>query len=165
MLFRSPTPDRVSLDGTWPSIKVGERLLLIPGVYRVRASKVGYQPLDARVDIGGSGHQTLAYVLDKLPGILSIQVRPDVAATVRVDGTILGTTPLEQVEVSPGEHEIAVEADRYAPARLSLVVRGAGERQSVDLVLSPLWADISIRSRPAGARVMPDGKNSGRAHG
>ena len=157
----TPTPDRVSLDGTWPSIKVGERLLLIPGVYRVRASKAGYQPLDARVEIGGSGHQTVAYVLDKLPGILSIQVRPDVAATVRVDGTILGTTPLKQVEVSPGAHEITVQADRYAPARLSLEVRGRGERQSVDLVLSPLWADISIDSRPTGATVMLDGKNIG----
>ncbi len=157
----TPTPDRVSLDGTWPSIRVGDRLLLIPGVYRLRASKTGYQPLDASVDIGGSGHQTVAHVLDKLPGILSIQVRPDVVATVRMDGTILGTTPLAQVEVSPGAHEIAVQADRYAPARLSLEVRGRGERQSVDLVLSPLWADISIDSRPAGARVILDGRNIG----
>ncbi|MEE9265507.1 MAG: PEGA domain-containing protein [Gammaproteobacteria bacterium] len=157
----TPTPDRVDVDGTWPSIKVGERLLLIPGVYQVRASKAGYQPLDVRVDISGPGHQTIAYVLDKLPGIVSFVVSPDVAATVRMDGSILGTAPLEQVEVSPGEHEVAIEADRYAPARVRVDVRGRGERQSVEVVLSPLWADVSIGSQPAGARVMLDGKDIG----
>ena len=158
----TPTPDRLDVDGTWPGFKVGERLLLIPGVYQVRASKAGYQPLDVRVDISGPEHQTVAYVLDKLPGIVSFVVRPDVAATVRMDGTILGTTPLEQVEVSPGEHEVAIEADRYAPARVRVDVRGRGERQSVEVVLSPLWADVSIGSRPAGARVILDGKDIGR---
>ncbi len=145
----TPTPDRVDVDGTWPGFKIGERLLLIPGNYRVRASKAGYRPLDARVDIAGSAHQTLEYALHKLPGMVSFVVRPDVVATVSMDGTILGSTPITDVEISPGEHEFAVEADRYAPASVRIDVRGLGERQSVDVALSPLWAEVSIGSRPA----------------
>ncbi len=157
----TPTPDRVDVDGTWPGFKIGERLLLIPGNYRVRASKAGYRPLDARVDIAGSAHQTLEYALHKLPGIVSFVIRPDVVATVSMDGTILGSTPITDVEISPGEHEITVEADRYAPMSVRIDVRGLGEHQSVDVALSPLWAEVSIGSRPAGARVVLDGKYIG----
>jgi len=35
----TPAPDRVSIDGTLPGFKVAERLLLIPGEYRLRAAK------------------------------------------------------------------------------------------------------------------------------
>lgn len=157
----TPTPDRLDVDGTWPGFKVGERSLLIPGEYRIRAAKAGYRPLDTRVDIAGSGHQTLEYALQKLPGFVSFVIRPDVVANVSIDGTILGSTPLNHVEISPGEHDITVEADRYAPASLRIDVRGLGERQSVDVALSPLWAEISIGSRPAGASVMLDGKEFG----
>ena len=157
----TPTPDHASIDGTWPSIKVGERLLLIPGAYRVRASKAGYRPLDTRVDISGSEHRALEYVLDKLPGIVSFVIRPKVVATISMDGALLGRTPLDQVEISPGEHDVTVEADRYAPVSVRVDVRGLGESQSVDVMLSPLWADVSIGSRPAGASVMLDGKDIG----
>ena len=157
----TPTPDSVSIDGTLPGFKVGERLLLIPGEYRVRAGKAGYHPLDIRVDITGSGNQTLEYALDRLPGIVSFVIRPAVSATVSVDGAILGSTPLVPLEISPGEHRITVEADRYAPASKRIDVRGLGERQSIDVALSPLWAEISIGSRPAGATVMLDDKDIG----
>jgi formylglycine-generating enzyme required for sulfatase activity len=157
----TPAPDRWSIDGTLPGFEIGERLLLIPGVYRVRASKAGYRPLDTRVDIAGSGNQTLEYALDKLPGMVSFVIRPDVVASVGMDGTILGSTPITDMEISPGEHEFTVEAQRYAPASLRVEVRGLGERQSIDVVLSPLWAEVSIGSRPAGARVMLDGKDIG----
>jgi formylglycine-generating enzyme required for sulfatase activity len=157
----SPSPDQLSIDGTLPGVTVGERLLLIPGIYRVRASKTGYRPLDARVDITASGAQTLEFTLHKLPGIVSFQIRPEVTATVSVDGASLGDTPLGHVEIPPGEHEITVKAHRYAQASVRVDVRGLGERQSVDVTLSPLWAEISIGSRPAGARVMLDGENIG----
>jgi len=157
----TPTPDRWSIDGTLPGFEIGERLLLIPGVYRVRASKAGYRPLDTRVDIVGSGNRTLEYALEKLPGMVSFVIRPDVVASVTMDGTILGSTPITDMEISPGEHEFTVEAQRYAPASVRVEVRGLGERQSVDVVLSPLWAEVSIGSRPAGARVLLDGKDIG----
>ncbi len=99
--------------------------------------------------------------MDKLPGMVSFVIRPDVVASVTMDGTILGITPITDMEISPGEHEFTVEAPRYAPASLRIDVRGLGERQSIDVVLSPLWAEVSIASRPAGARVMLDGEDIG----
>ena len=156
-----PAPDSVSIDGTLPGFQVGERLLLIPGEYRVRADKAGYRPLDVRVDISGAGDQNLEYALDRLPGIVSIVIHPDVSATVSVDGAVLGSTPLESLELSPGEHAIAVEAPRYAPLSTSIDVVGLGEHQSIDVTLSPLWAEIAIGSRPAGAKILLDDRELG----
>jgi formylglycine-generating enzyme required for sulfatase activity len=158
----SPAPDTMHIGGIWPGVEVGGRLLMIPGEYRVRAARAGYRPLDTRVDIAGSEHQTLAFTLEKLPGIVRFVVRPDVPATVSVDGTVAGTTPLGDVEISAGEHEVRVEAQRYAPSSLRVDVRGLGERQDVEVVLSPLWAEVSISSEPAGARVLLDGKDIGK---
>jgi len=156
-----PTPDRLAIDGLVPGFEVGGRLLLIPGEYRIRASKVGYRPLDTRVDIAGSEHQALAFTLHKLPGLISFAVSPDVVATVSMDDEVLGRTPLEDVEIPPGEHAFTVQADRYAPTSRQFEVRGLGERQSFEVTLSPLWAPISIDSRPAGARVLLDGTSIG----
>ena len=132
-------------------------MLLLPGTYRVHASKVGYRELDTRVEVEASRQETFTFTLGKLPGLVTFVVRPDVAAAVSVDGARLGNTPLEGVEISPGEHRISVEANRYAPASLDVEVRGLGERQTIDVELSPLWAAVSIGSIPAGARVLLDG--------
>lgn len=153
----TPTPDELSVDGILPGFTVGERLLLLPGTYRVRAGKAGYRPLDARVDVAAGGPQTLDFTLDKLPGIVDFRIRPDVPAAISVDGVSLGSTPLGKVEISPGAHDITVQADRYVPASRRVDVRGLGEAQSVEVTLTPLWAEVSISSRPAGARVVLDG--------
>lgn len=153
----TPTPERLSIDGILPGVEVGDRLLLLPGSYRVQASKTGYRALDARVEITASGQQTLAFTLEKLPGIVAFAIRPEVAATVSLDGALLGTTPLGELEIPPGRHRLEVQADRYAPASVDVEVRGLGERQRIDVQLSPLWADVSIGSRPPGARVLLDG--------
>ena len=152
-----PPPDRLSIDGTFPGFEVGDRLLLLPGSYRVRATKAGYRDLDARVEIAASRQQSFEFALEKLPGVLTFVILPAIPATVTMDGAVLGRTPLEDVEVPAGEHHFMVEADRYAPASLDVDVRGLGERQSVDVALTPLWAEVSIASRPAGARVLLDG--------
>jgi formylglycine-generating enzyme required for sulfatase activity len=157
----APTPAQLSVDGFWPDVEVGGRLLLIPGEYRVRASKRGYRPLDARVDIAGSEHQALAFTLDKLPGIVSFAVRPEVAATVSVDGKVVGTAPVRDVEIPAGLHDVTFEADRYAPVSTRLDVKGFGQRQSAEVEMSPLWSEVSIDSKPAGARVMLDGNDIG----
>ncbi len=157
----APAPDRMSIDGLLPGFEVGGRLLLMPGDYRIHAQKAGYRPLDARVAVEAAGEQTLAFTLEKLPGLLTFSVRPEVRAEVRMNGERLGRTPLEDVEIAPGEHAFTIEAERYAPASLEVVVRGLGEHQSIDLALSPLWADVSIDSWPAGARVLLDGDDIG----
>jgi len=152
-----PAPERVSIDGGFPGFEVGGRLLLIPGVYRVRAAKAGYRPLDVSVEIAAIGEQALEYTLEKLPGIVTFDIRPEVEATVSMDGAPLGSTPLEGVEIAPGAHAFTVDAERYAPALLEVEVRGLGERQSIEAVLSPLWAPVSVASKPAGANVLLDG--------
>ena len=157
----APAPEKLAVEGMFPIIEVGERYLLLPGEYRVRASKSGYRELDAGIDVAGSEHQELKFRLEKLPGIVTIESRPIVSANVSIDGSPYGKTPLGDLELAPGLHEILVQADRYQDASLALEVQGLGHRQGVSVELMPRWAVVSMTSKPSGARVLLDGEPIG----
>jgi hypothetical protein len=77
--------------------------------------------------------------LDQLtggPAVVSLGSTPR-GATVRVDGEIVGTTPLEHT-IPPGRHEIRVELDGYQPVvRTTDVVGGTREAIAFELVPRP----------------------------
>jgi hypothetical protein len=157
----TPTPETLTIKGLLPSVEVGERRLLIPGSYRVRVTRTGYRPLDEMVDVAGPGHQEIELTLEKLPGLVTIESRPVTGARVSIDGEQRGRTPLRDMELSPGTHEILLTAERYSDASLSVEVEGLGNRQGVSIELTPRWAVISMASVPPGARVLLDGVEIG----
>lgn len=72
-------------------------------------------------------------ILPRLPGQLWIE--SDVFhADVLVDGTAVGTTPLDPVEVSPGAHEVVLRHPEYDEARETVTVPSEG---SAKVTLSP----------------------------
>jgi hypothetical protein len=73
----------VDVSGGLPAVRMGDRVLLRPGTYRVRAEHAGYKPArDA--DQGDEGAEPVVpLTLVKLPGILRI----DVPAAARVTWT------------------------------------------------------------------------------
>ena len=77
--------------------------------------------------------------LDQLaggPAVVSLGSTPR-GATVRVDGEVVGTTPLER-ELPPGRHEIRVELEGYqSVVRTTEVVGGTHEAMSFELVPRP----------------------------
>lgn len=72
-------------------------------------------------------------------------------AWVYVDGKHRGRTPIE-IELVPGEREISVEADDYAPYAISLELVG-GERREVEAVLTR-QAGLKVVSEPPGAVIL-----------
>lgn len=158
----TPAPDALSVDGALPSIAIGGHRLLIPGTYRVRASKAGYRPLDTKVNVARGSEARFEFELEKLPGLVAIESLPAAGALVRVDGVSLGVTPLVDVELEAGRHEITLELERYRDAVRVIEVTGLGERQRLSAELEPRWAEVTIASRPSGARVLLDGEDMGR---
>jgi formylglycine-generating enzyme required for sulfatase activity len=156
-----PMPATVSLPGTLFKLKVGDRFLLRPGAHRVAAELPGYYPLDTEIDVGAPADQRIPLTLTKLPGIVTVKTDPEVGAQVLVDGVSLGTTPLVDVELTPGVHQLEISAQRYLSAARELEVAGGGERQEIAVSLTPDWGVVSLSTAPAGAAVLVDGEEVG----
>ncbi len=153
----TPAPTEMNLPDTLFKLQLTDRYLLRSGSHRVSATLPGYYPLDTQIDVGLSADQTFELELVRLPGLITLTTIPDVGAEVRVDGEPLGVTPITDAEIRPGAHRLEFVADRFLAEVRELDVAGGGERQSLDVALTPNWAPVSVASRPAGAELLVDG--------
>jgi formylglycine-generating enzyme required for sulfatase activity len=161
-----PAADEVSIRGgplafLGPVPRFGDRYLLLPGGYRLRASLTGYHTLEQPFQVDESDAQQQRFELLKLPGRISFHVVPAEGARIYLDGDLLGESPLAEIDVPAGEHAVRVEADRYLAHEQSLSVVGMGEPQGVDIELTPGWSAVEIRSEPPGAALTVDGEEQG----
>jgi formylglycine-generating enzyme required for sulfatase activity len=141
-------------------IAVGERFLMRSGDYEISVDAEGHYPLEQALSVGPEDQQEFHYKLQRLPGKLNFDSVPE-GATILVDGESIGKTPLADISVAAGEHELRVLAERYLPYREAIEVTGMGQVQSFDLKLEPAWANIAISSTPIGASVYVDGEVAG----
>lgn len=142
----------------WPVISIGKHWLLRPGPRRVRASAPGHVTFDDTIEVGPEQLQTHALVLERLPGLLRVDVAPVASAEILVDGVSAGTVPGVIGEVPAGVHDIEIRAPRYQSFHVTLDVEGKGIEQTLAATLEPGWADLEIASVPAGASIRIDGE-------
>lgn len=91
-------------------------------------------------------------VVDSIPG----------GASVQIDGRSVGVTPVAVSQVSAGQHLITISLADHAQASRTVEV-SAGERANVAFQLSELPANVAIVSVPAGASILVNGKDTGKA--
>ncbi len=157
----TPAPEKLELRGNLPAMKLQDRYLVYPGAYEIVASKPGYQPLSRGVDIRRGTHQELAFDMQKLPGRITLVSNPVVGASVSVNGQQVGVTPIRDLELPAGVHQVQVAAVRYQPLALDLNVDGMGRSQEIEVTLQPDWAPVSFASSPSGASLWIDGEEVG----
>jgi formylglycine-generating enzyme required for sulfatase activity len=156
-----PAPERLSVSG-FPHLGWGATRLLLPGDYTVTAEREGYRPLEQPLAVTGDRRQVARFVMERLPGLVTIETSPAAAVRVLVDGGDRGTTPLPPLEVPAGDHELSLRAEGYKTVTTRMSVAGGGERQTVRATLVPDRAPVSFSSEPAGATVSVDGAAVGR---
>ncbi|MFN8702706.1 MAG: PEGA domain-containing protein [Rhodospirillales bacterium] len=156
----TPEPDTISIRGTLPMMRLGERYLAFPGRYEVSAVKAGYKDLRASIDVTRGSLTVHALELEKTGGVLRVRVVPAVPATITVDGHARGQTPAD-IEAAAGSRMLEVTANRYLPERRTIEVQGAAIVQEIEITLQPAWANVAMASRPAGAAVLVDGESIG----
>ncbi len=154
----TPPPDRVSVSGL--ALVLGPRLLARPGDHRLHAERQGYAPLDTRIAIPATGPLRLAFEMQPLPGRLTITSEPP-GAEVRVANKIAGVTPLPDVRLAAGSHELHFTADGYQALGHRVEVEGFDKTQKVAVTLLPK-AEVHFSSQPAGAEIAIDGQVLGR---
>jgi formylglycine-generating enzyme required for sulfatase activity len=164
-----PEPEQMSIRGGLFALRFGAAYLLRPGDYVVRAEKAGYHRLEAPFAVSADQNPPVRLNMKKLPGRLTLTARelnrPDVSieeAEVYLNDQLIGKTPLNAVQVEPGNYVLAVKTDHYLKMETAIEIEGAGKLQTMDIPLTPGWAQISVRSEPEGARVRVDGREVGR---
>ncbi|MET0534785.1 MAG: PEGA domain-containing protein [Steroidobacter sp.] len=153
-----PVAAIVDIDGTLPAVRFGDRVLLRPGDYVMKATQPGYAPAQLQAKVTSETNQLFTLKLEKLPGRVRVDVPTQ--ARVTVDGKELGDAPAE-FSLVPGKHTIAIAAQRYQPFTGELDVVGEGKSQTFTPQLVPAWAEVTVTSEPAGAKVLVDGEDRG----
>ena len=153
--------DDFEISGGWFRLPLGDRFLLRTGAYTVHVKKDGYYNLSQSLTVGDAQSQIFELVLRKLPGQLTVITNPVVDAIVTIDEGIVGQAPYGPVELQPGEHSVAVSADRYLPFSDSFDIPGLGRQEEIHVELVPGWANIDVSTQPSGATVYEGEKKIG----
>lgn len=151
-----PITAEISIDsGT--SFRLGQRYLMRTGSYQISLRNEGYHDTVTRLLVSEEQAQTHSFVMRKLPGIVSFDSAVS-DARVRIDGVDIGQTPLRNVEVEAGEHQLSISKDRYLDYGETIVIEGRSTEQSFSATLEPAWATVSLNTTPSGADVLVDGE-------
>jgi formylglycine-generating enzyme required for sulfatase activity len=142
------------------AIKIGPRYLVLKGRYEISVTAPGYYDVDTTITVGDTQAQTFQIQLLPLPGYLNLGSNTE-AASVYIDGEEIGLTPLSNIELAAGEHEVLVSKDRFEPIQQLIEIEGRQQQQSLNIDLLPAWANVNFSSSPAGATVMVDGEDLG----
>jgi TonB family protein len=96
-------------------------------------------------------------------GLVHIETTPP-GATVTVDGTVSGKTPIDLRDVSLATHEVRLEMDGYAAVTESVLLTPEAPRTELVTTLTrtvPASGTVEVASTPTGAMVKIDGTSVG----
>ena len=139
------------------ALQLGPRYLLRSGTYRLMLKNEGYYDTSTQLIVGSEQSQTHPFDMRKLPGLVSIDTENVTGARVRIDGVDVGLTPLTDLSVEPGDHQLTISSDRYLDYGLPVAIEGRSVRQQFSASLEPAWATLSFTTVPSGADVIIDG--------
>ena len=155
---QAPAKASVSVSGL--ALPFGKRYLLRPGDYEIHATAEGYHPLATTVTVDQRDSQSIELQLQALPGLLSVNSEPT-GASVIIDGDTVGKTPLQDLPLTEGEHQLRLEEARHLPMEQTLQITGRSVQQHLQLKMVPAWAEVVVKSLPSGADILVDGEAVG----
>ncbi len=152
-----PVTAKINIDNG-ASFKLGQRYLMRTGSYQVTLQNEGYHDVVTRLLVSAEQSQTHPFSMRKLPGIISFSSGSLKDARVRIDGVDIGQTPVVDIAVEPGEHQLSISKDRYLDYGEVITIEGRSVVQAYEANLEPAWATVSLTTSPSGADVLVDGE-------
>jgi serine/threonine-protein kinase len=128
---------------------------LTPGEHRLQVQLTGYAPIDFSFPVT-AGAPATGFNFNLLPLSAPMRVQSDPpGALITVDGVRLGATPLANVPLSPGRHEVRIDLKGYRTYVKSFIAH-AGQRVIVNprLVVDATPLD-ALDARELAASVPP----------
>jgi formylglycine-generating enzyme required for sulfatase activity len=138
--------------------QLGQRYLIRTGSYELRLSNPGYHDSNTQLLVDSRQNQIHNFEMRKLPGLVSIESEGLTGARAQIDGVDVGVTPLRDIAVEPGQHNLTLTMDRYLNHSQTIDIEGREVQQSFSARLQPAWAVVDFRTSPVGAEVLVDGE-------
>lgn len=161
----SPANARVYVDGTYYGLTPHNIPGLSPGSHSVLVQRSGYQDWSstAQVSSGGTTTVTANLIAVQTYGTISVRSSPS-GASVYLDGSYQGTTPMTISGVVKGAHTIELQKSGYYEWSGTVTVN-EGQTTTVSRTLtqiqSPTTGTIAVSSTPGGAYIYLDGAYEG----
>ena len=149
----TPANAEVSIDDVPVEVADGVvSILLKYGKHTYRVSAALHEPTMGQFEIGNAKKE-LSVALQPAYGILQIDSDP-AGAEVYIDGDYqpAGTTPFTSKWLSPGKHTLQFKMSVYKTRTIEVAVPGNGATQSVEAVLQPNFAEVSV-SAPGKSEI------------
>ena len=125
------------------------------GAHRLRVQAQRYLAQEQSLEVEGFGKaQTAVFKLRPAWARVSIDTQPG-GAEVRVDGELLGTTPL-QVELLQGSRSIELSLTAFKPVLLQQDIVAGLPLQLDGIELQPADGSLLLQSTPSGASIRID---------
>ncbi len=177
-----PQNAKVWVDGTLTPKPTPATVRIGAGVHKIEIEAEGYRRwTDAKVEVAAGETLRIRPTLIAMKSTLKVVTKPP-GATVKLDGKLLGTTPLERTDLLPKERvELLLEKPSFHPMTVTLELVD-GKRQLVSRVLRSSivygtislhiidsWADVYIKNKrvgraPSKSLRLPVGKHRLRLH-
>ena len=135
-----------------PSLSLSEHVLLRPGAYQLHISAEGYRPVEIALQVSKADRQQHQIELEILPGHLEIKTVPPNASVI-LDGSEQGTTPLTINDLEAGRHDLEIRAERYLPVTEQIDIEGRDQIQAHEYQLAPAWGFLELATVPSGAAI------------
>ena len=120
----------------------------------------GFKDVDRSVDGMSAGERKpLVLKLDGRPARLTVVTEPD-KAKVYLDGNFQGMSPVKDMTIASGEHEIRVELAGHAPVARKVLLENGGDATETFKMESVLGR-IEVVTTPPGAKISVDGRPMG----
>ena len=152
----------VRVDGQFAGTESKLVIELAPGTHSVSIQGPGIG-LQREIEVVGRGiAQTFTFTPPEAAARPTLEVAAEPPfAHILIGGTDVGTGRYSGL-IAPGVHQLEIQAEDHAPHRRQIEIpSGGGINDLGTIVLAPLPAIVSIRSKPKGATVLVDGEYRG----
>ena len=144
------------------NVPLGKRYLIRPGRYQISVAVPGYRDWQQDVLVTDADSQQLVVTPAILPGRVTLLSEPP-GASVAIAGQVIGSTPLQAINLEAGPTPLNITLPRYQPQQELLEVTGRGIEQTLSVALAPDWANITAMAKPEDATVWIDDEPRGSA--
>jgi PEGA domain len=160
VLAASPARAQLMIDGE--SLGSLAPVQLMAGVHRIRLMAAGLAPWESSLVIrAGDTLRVGPIVLGQADGRLLLHTRPT-GASVSIERTLRGHTPLDLAVASGIEHEVMLALPGYETWTRTVLAQPSS-RLRLDVTLKPILFDVSVRGEPQDAEILVDGESKGYA--